>query len=71
MKKREKKNSKNKVKKYIFINFEDENAFFDPRRIEALDQRRPLDKEFIKVSKHLPKNKKHLCWSLFLLKLQA
>ena len=70
MKKRE-TNSENKVKKYIFINFDDENSFFDPRRIDALDQRYPLDKEFLKVSKHLPKNKKHLCWSLFLSKLQA
>ena len=49
MKKRE-KNSENKVKKYIFINFDDENSFFDPRRIEALDQKYPLDKEFLKVS---------------------
>ena len=44
------KNSENKVKKYIFINFDDENSFLDLRRIEALDQRYPLDKEFLKVS---------------------
>ena len=70
MKKRE-KNSEIKVKKYVFINFDDENGVFDPRRIEALDQRCPLDKEgvhknFITITKKQKASVVHLLKSPFI-----